>query len=70
MTCVTPERIVSQLHTALQIEGQDIFISCSILSLGRTLNLDITAEQGYLLNRPMRSEALLRIIRSAAECSA
>lgn len=24
------ERIVSQLHTAIQIEGQDIFISCSI----------------------------------------
>ncbi|RMN32105.1 PAS:GGDEF protein [Pseudomonas cannabina] len=63
-------------------------IVSSILSLGRALNLDITAEgvetaeqynrlrkmgcpyfQGYLLNRPMRSEALLRIIRSAAECS-
>ncbi|WP_024643964.1 putative bifunctional diguanylate cyclase/phosphodiesterase [Pseudomonas syringae] len=63
-------------------------IVSSILSLGRALNLDITAEgvetaeqynrlrkmgcpyfQGYLLNRPMRSEALLHIIKSAAECS-
>ncbi|PYD17143.1 MULTISPECIES: putative bifunctional diguanylate cyclase/phosphodiesterase [Pseudomonas syringae group] len=64
-------------------------IVSSILSLGRALNLDITAEgvetaeqynllrkmgcpyfQGYLLNRPMRSEALLHIIKSAAECTA
>ena len=64
-------------------------IVSSILSLGRALDLDITAEgvetaeqynllrkmgcpyfQGYLLNRPMRSEALLHIIKSADECTA